>query len=65
VARIAGKLDGDNPAVAARLATSFRSYRMLEPERRRLAQEALAELGAAERLSRDLADIVARTLDAK
>jgi aminopeptidase N len=63
VARIARTLDPDNPAVAARLATSFRSYRMLEPARRDLAEAALTDLRGSERLSRDLADIVARTLD--
>jgi aminopeptidase N len=64
VAEIVGRLDAGNPSVAARLATAFRSWRMLEPARRRLAEAALTELRGAERLSRDLSDIVARTLEA-
>ena len=63
VAGIIGQLDGQNPSVAARLATAFRSFRMLEPGRRRHAERALGDLRAAERLSRDLGDILTRTLE--
>ncbi|GAP66053.1 aminopeptidase N [Mizugakiibacter sediminis] len=57
------ELDAINPSVAARLATAFNGWRRLEPVRRRQAQQALAALAAdAPRLSRDLADILERTL---
>jgi aminopeptidase N len=64
VAGIVGALDGQNPSVAARLATAFRSWRMLEPQRQSQAEAALRQLQASERLSRDLGDILARTLEA-
>jgi aminopeptidase N len=58
-----GEIDGQNPSVAARLATAFRSYRMLEPERRNHAELAVRRLRESERLSRDVTDILTRTLD--
>jgi aminopeptidase N len=51
-----------NPQVAARLATAFRSWRSLEQGRREQAREALAGIATRKGLSRDLADIVQRTL---
>jgi len=51
-----------NPQVAARLATAFRSWRSLEPVRRAAARKALSSIAATKGLSRDLADIVGRTL---
>jgi aminopeptidase N len=63
LARIIGELDGQNPSVAARLATAFRSFRMLEPKRRGHAEEALRQIRESERLSRDVSDIVVRTLE--
>jgi aminopeptidase N len=57
-------LDAKNPQVAARLATAFRSWRILEPGRRALAQAALERIKATPGLSRDLADIVERALAA-
>jgi aminopeptidase N len=63
VAEIVAKLDPQNPSVAARIATAFRSYRMLEPMRRNLAEGALRQIRGLESPSRDLADIVARTLE--
>jgi aminopeptidase N len=56
-------LDKDNPSVAARLATGFRSFAMLEEKRRAAAQAALKGLSETGNLSRDVADIVDRTLD--
>jgi len=56
-------LDKDNPSVAARLATGFRSFAMLEDSRRAAAQAALQALSATGNLSRDVADIIDRTLD--
>ena len=57
-------LDPKNPQLAARLATSFRTWRMLEAGRRAKAQAALSRIKAASGLSRDLSDIVERTLAA-
>src|SRR5712664_3262383 len=55
-------LDAINPQVAARLMTAFRSWRALEPERRGKAETALKRVAAGTSLSRDLQDIVTRTL---
>jgi aminopeptidase N len=55
-------LDALNPQVAARLMTAFRSWRALEPERRAKAEAALRHVAAGKALSRDLQDIVSRTL---
>jgi aminopeptidase N len=55
-------LDALNPQVAARQMTAFRSWRALEPERRAKAEAALRKVAAGKALSRDLQDIVTRTL---
>ena len=55
-------LDAINPQVAARLMTAFRSWRALEPERRDKAEAALKRVAAGTSLSRDMHDIVVRTL---
>jgi aminopeptidase N len=55
-------LDPRNPQVAARLATAFRTWRGMESGRRARAQAALARIQAAPRLSRDVSEIVERTL---
>ena len=55
-------LDPMNPQVAARLLSSFRSWRNLEPKRRALAQAALQKVAAEPKLSADVRDIVARAL---
>jgi aminopeptidase N len=55
-------LDPKNPQVAARLMGAFRSWRALEAKRRDHAQAALRRVAAAPALSRDVHDIVARTL---
>jgi aminopeptidase N len=55
-------LDAINPQVAARLMTAFRSWRALEPERRAKAEAALKRVAAGKALSRDVQDIVSRTL---
>ncbi|MFZ1680562.1 MAG: aminopeptidase N [Rhizobiaceae bacterium] len=56
------EIDGFNPQVAARLATAMRSWRQLEPVRREHARAAIAEAAGRPGLSRDLADILHRTL---
>jgi aminopeptidase N len=62
VAESVRALDARNPQVAARLTTAFRSWRALEPSRRGRAEAALRRLAAETPLSRDVADIVARSL---
>ncbi|HXX02838.1 MAG TPA: aminopeptidase N [Xanthobacteraceae bacterium] len=55
-------LDPKNPQVAARLTGAFRSWRALEARRRARAEATLRRVAAAPSLSRDVGDIVARTL---
>ena len=55
-------LDPKNPQVAARLMGAFRSWRALEARRRTRAEATLRRVAAAPSLSRDVSDIVARTL---
>jgi len=61
LAEIALELDAKNPQVAARLLSSFKSWRALEPRRRRAAQAELKRVAAAS-LSADSRDIVGRAL---
>ncbi len=56
------KLDAINPQVAARIVTAFRSWRTLESGRRAKAQAALSGLARSVRISRDVRDIVERSL---
>jgi aminopeptidase N len=62
VADIVIALDRTNPQVASRLLGSFKSWRMLEAGRRAKAEAALRMVGATPNLSRDVADIAARSL---
>lgn len=62
VADIVIALDRTNPQVASRLLGSFKSWRMLEGARRAKAEAALRMVGATPNLSRDVADIAARSL---
>jgi aminopeptidase N len=62
VADIVLQLDPKNPQVAARIIGAFRSWRALEPNRRVRAQTTLRRVSQAPSLSRDVHDIVARTL---
>ncbi len=62
VADIVLALDPKNPQVAARLMGAFRSWRALEAGRRARAEATLRRVAAAPALSRDVHDIVARTL---
>src|SRR6266849_11222268 len=55
-------LDPKNPQLAARLLSALKSWRVLEPERRGLAQAALRRVAAAPSLSPDVSDIVQRAL---
>jgi aminopeptidase N len=55
-------LDPKNPQVAARLMGAFRSWRALETTRRGRAEATLRRIAAVPSLSRDVQDIVARSL---
>jgi aminopeptidase N len=55
-------LDGPNPQVAARMLSAFKSWRMLEPKRRGLAEATLRRVAAQPKLSRDVSDIAQRAL---
>jgi len=57
-----GRIDGYNPQVAARLLTAMRSWKNLEAGRRELARGAMATLAERQNLSRDVRDILDRTL---
>ncbi len=56
------RLDAINPQVAARMLTAFRSWRQMEPERRKHAEGALKALKGRQGLSRDASEILDRTL---
>jgi len=56
------RVEEHNPQVAARLAIAFRSWRSLEKTRQEHARAALSEIARQPGLSRDLRDIVERTL---
>jgi aminopeptidase N len=62
VADVVLELDPKNPQVAARIVGAFRSWRALEAKRRERAQATLRRVLQAPSLSRDVHDIVARTL---
>ncbi|WP_086996698.1 aminopeptidase N [Rhizobium sullae] len=55
-------IDQRNPQLAARILTSMRSWRALEPVRAGFARAALTEIEQAPALSTDVRDIVERTL---
>ncbi|AUW41570.1 aminopeptidase N [Rhizobium leguminosarum] len=55
-------IDERNPQLAARILTSMRSWRSLEPTRADHARSALIEIERAAALSTDVRDIVERTL---
>lgn len=62
VADMVVALDRTNPQVASRLLGSFKSWRMLEPTRKALAEQKLAMVAQTPSLSRDVADIAERAL---
>jgi aminopeptidase N len=55
-------LDRKNPQVAARLLAAFKSWRALEPARQARAEAALKRVADHDGLSRDVTDIVSRSL---
>jgi aminopeptidase N len=56
------RIDGHNPQVAARLLTAMRSWKNLEQARREQARMAMTALASKQHLSRDVRDILDRTL---
>jgi aminopeptidase N len=56
------KLDKTNPQVAARLATGFRSWRLMDEARRKAATVQLERIVATPGLSRDCFEIASKTL---
>ena len=62
VTEFVADVDGRNPQVAARVLTAFRVWQSFEPGRRTLAESALKSLQESTSLSRNTADILARTL---
>jgi aminopeptidase N len=55
-------IDPKNPQLASRLLSAFKSWRVLEPTRRALAEAALRRVAATPALSPDVGDIVRRAL---
>ncbi|WP_237479865.1 aminopeptidase N [Lichenibacterium dinghuense] len=55
-------LDGRNPQVAARMLGAFRSWRLMEPGRRALAETALKSIAAGPALSADVQEMASRSL---
>ena len=62
VARMVLELDRSNPQVAARILSSFRTWRSMEAGRRAYALAALKRIAEVEGLSSDVADIATRSL---
>ncbi|MET0529942.1 MAG: aminopeptidase N, partial [Microvirga sp.] len=63
LAAIVLRADELNPQLAARLLTAFSSWRMMEPTRRAHAKQALLSIAQKPNLSRDVGDIVNRSLE--
>jgi aminopeptidase N len=64
IAKAVGELDAINPQIAARVATTLRDWRRLEPLRRGLLHAQLETLLARPHLSNELGDILRRALAA-
>ena len=58
------EIDGFNPQIAARLAGAFRSFRILEAKRKRLARAALNTIAKDKGLSRNSYEIISKILEA-
>jgi aminopeptidase N len=57
------EIDAFNPQIAARLLAAFRSWKTLEPERRRVAKKTLRRVAKAKPLSHDVLEIVGKMLE--
>ncbi|NIX76921.1 aminopeptidase N [Microvirga terricola] len=65
LAEIVLRADELNPQLAARLLTAFSAWRMMEETRRKHAQQTLQAIAEHPNLSRDVSDIVNRSLETK
>jgi len=63
VADVAQELDGRNPTMAARLAKAFDRWRRFDPARQRLMREQLERLAGSAGVSRELYEIVHKSLE--
>lgn len=63
VAETLGDMDAQNPQLAARMLTTFRTFRMFEPRRRDLAESNLRKLSKRENLSVNMREILGRILE--
>ncbi|MDA7947716.1 MAG: aminopeptidase N [Hyphomicrobiaceae bacterium] len=57
------EIDGINPQVSARMLGAFKTWRMLEASRQNLAKAELERIASHQKLSRDLYEIVTKTLE--
>ena len=57
------ELDGFNPQIAARVLSAFRSWKALEPQRRRVAKKTLQRIAKTKPLSHDVFEIVSKMLE--
>jgi aminopeptidase N len=57
------EIDAFNPQIAARLLSAFRSWKALEPSRRRTAKKALQSIAKTKPLSHDVYEIVSKMLE--
>ncbi|WP_414471672.1 aminopeptidase N [Microvirga sp. M2] len=63
LASIVLRIDELNPQLASRLLTAFSTWKMMEPVRRSHARRALQSIAQKSNLSRDVGDIVNRSLE--
>jgi aminopeptidase N len=63
LASIVLRADELNPQLASRLLTAFSTWKMMEPARRSHARRALQSIAQKSNLSRDVGDIVNRSLE--
>ena len=65
IASAVAEMDTINPQIAARLATPLTRWKKFDPTRQRLMRDALNSLlsGATQELSKDLFEIVSKSLD--
>ena len=57
------EIDAFNPQIAARMLSAFRSWKALEPERRRAAKKTLQRIARTKPLSHDVFEIVSKMLE--
>jgi aminopeptidase N len=57
------EIDTFNPQISARMLGAFKSWRMLESSRSSKAKSELERIASHDKLSRDLFEIVTKTLD--